>query len=88
MRRRGIGIGAVRRKQEIQQQYEDKGNELAASSALHAQEQLKEFKANLEAFSVKHKKSIKKDPEFRKVRHYSVYINHTDNAVAFPSDVY
>ena len=66
MRRRGIGIGAVQRNKEIKKQYEEKGSQMATSHILLAHENLKEFRANLEQFSLKHKSKIQKDPEFRR----------------------
>ncbi|KAF1332397.1 Vacuolar sorting protein snf8, partial [Globisporangium splendens] len=67
MRRRGVGIGAVRKKQEQAKQFNEVGDQLAESQMAHVTTQLESFKVNLEQFAVKYKNNIKKDPEFRKM---------------------
>lgn len=67
MRRRGVGIGAVRKKQEQAKQFTEVGDQLAESQMAHVTAQLEMFKTNLEQFAVKYKNNIKKDPEFRKM---------------------
>lgn len=67
MRRRGVGIGAVRKKQEQTKQFTEVGDQLAESQMAHVTSQLEMFKTNLEQFAVKYKNNIKKDPEFRKM---------------------
>lgn len=67
MRRRGVGIGAVRKKQEQTKQFTEVGDQLAESQMAHVTVQLEMFKTNLEQFAVKYKNNIKKDPEFRKM---------------------
>lgn len=67
MRRRGVGIGAVRKKQETAKQFTEVGDQLAESQLAHVSAQLESFKTNLEQFALKYKNNIKKDPEFRKL---------------------
>lgn len=67
MRRRGVGIGAVRKKQEQAKQFTEVGDQLAESQMAHVATQLESFKVNLEQFAIKYKNNIKKDPEFRKM---------------------
>lgn len=66
MRRRGLGVGAVQR----QQQQEAKYKELSASIAKEQLEKLSQqmdvFRNKLQDFAIKHKKVIKKDPNFRR----------------------
>ena len=66
MRRRGVGIGAVQRKQARDKKYEDAGEVYTSSHAAHVQEQLSVFRSNLEDFCRCHASQIKKDPEFRR----------------------
>lgn len=66
MLRRGVGIGAVRKKQEQTRQFTDVGDQLAESQLSHVSAQLELFRTNLEQFAVKYKQNIKKDPEFRR----------------------
>ncbi|KDO21430.1 hypothetical protein SPRG_12437 [Saprolegnia parasitica CBS 223.65] len=65
MRRGKMGIGAVKWKQEQKKAYEEVGTQLTQSHLAHVQAQLDVFKTNLEAFAVKYKAQIKKDPAFR-----------------------
>ncbi|OQR87953.1 vacuolar sorting protein SNF8 [Achlya hypogyna] len=65
MRRGKMGIGAVKWKQEQKKAYEEVGTQLTQNHLAHVQEQLEVFKTNLEAFAIKYKAQIKKDPEFR-----------------------
>lgn len=66
MLRRGVGIGAVRKKQEQAKQFTEVGDKLAELQISHVSSQLEVFRENLQQFAIKHKSSIKKDPEFRK----------------------
>lgn len=66
MLRRGVGIGAVRKKQEQAKQFTEVGDKLAELQISHVSSQLEVFRTNLQQFAIKHKHSIKKDPEFRK----------------------
>jgi ESCRT-II complex subunit VPS22 len=66
MRRRGVGIGAVRKKQEQAKQFSEVGEQLTEANLAHVSAQLELFRANLQQFAVQHKSSIKKDPDFRR----------------------
>uniref|UniRef100_M4B590 Vacuolar protein sorting-associated protein n=1 Tax=Hyaloperonospora arabidopsidis (strain Emoy2) TaxID=559515 RepID=M4B590_HYAAE len=65
MRRRGVGIGAVRKKQEQTKQFSEVGEQIVESNLSHVSSQLELFRTNLQAFAVKYKDNIKKDPDFR-----------------------
>jgi ESCRT-II complex subunit VPS22 len=64
--RRGVGIGAVRKRQEQTKQFNEVGGQLAESQMTHISSQLELFRTNLQQFAVKYKNNIKKDPDFRK----------------------
>ena len=64
-RRRGAGVGALKKKRAAQQRFQDVGSKLEADSMAHIAEQLGTFKAHLEAFATKHKKEINSNPVFR-----------------------
>jgi ESCRT-II complex subunit VPS22 len=66
MLRRGVGIGAVRKKQEQTKQFTEVGDALVESQLSHVSAQLELFRTNLQQFAVKYKSNIKKDPEFRR----------------------
>ncbi|GMF35916.1 unnamed protein product [Phytophthora fragariaefolia] len=66
MRRRGVGIGAVRKKQEQAKQFSEVGEQLVEDNLAHVAAQLELFRANLQAFALQHKSSIKRDPDFRR----------------------
>lgn len=66
MLRRGVGIGAVRKKQEQTKQFTEVGDQLVESQLSHVSAQLELFRTNLQQFAVKYKSNIKKDPEFRR----------------------
>eukprot|EP01102_Stenamoeba_stenopodia_P022861 TRINITY_DN9680_c0_g1_i2.p1 TRINITY_DN9680_c0_g1~~TRINITY_DN9680_c0_g1_i2.p1 ORF type:complete len:255 (+),score=64.39 TRINITY_DN9680_c0_g1_i2:31-765(+) len=69
--KRGVGIhGLTRQTQQMQERYKKVGETIAAEEMSKMKEQLKLFKENLEAFAMKYKKQINKDPEFRK--HFQV----------------
>ncbi|TMW63765.1 hypothetical protein Poli38472_002706 [Pythium oligandrum] len=65
--RRGVGIAAVRKKQEQAKQFNEVGGQLAESQLAHVNEQLELFRTNLQQFAIKYKSNIKKDPQFRKM---------------------
>ncbi|CAJ0943979.1 unnamed protein product, partial [Mesorhabditis belari] len=67
-RRRGVGVGAVQRKQEIQAKFSQKGSELAGEQLRLFSSQLDEFTQKLEEFARKHRDEIKKNSQFR--RHF------------------
>ncbi|CEG35221.1 RNA polymerase II transcription factor complex subunit [Plasmopara halstedii] len=66
MRRRGVGIGAVRKKQEQAKHFSEVGEQLVEANLLHISSQLDLFRTNLQAFAIKYKSNIKKDPDFRR----------------------
>lgn len=66
MLRRGVGIGAVRKKQEQAKQFTEVGDALVESQLSHVSAQLELFRTNLQQFAIKYKNNIKKDPEFRR----------------------
>ncbi|ETO69114.1 hypothetical protein F444_14205 [Phytophthora nicotianae P1976] len=66
MRRRGVGIGAVRKKQEQAKQFSEVGEQLVEANLYHVSSQLELFRTNLQAFAIKYKNNIKKDPDFRR----------------------
>lgn len=65
MRRRGIGLKNIERNRKTKEQYNEKGQELLSNKIEFVQQQLNEFKIQLEKFAVKHKDSIRKDAVFR-----------------------
>ncbi|CAH0482241.1 unnamed protein product [Peronospora belbahrii] len=66
MRRRGVGIGAVRKKQEQNKQFTEVGEQIVEANLSHVSSQLELFRTNLQEFAVKYKNNIKKDPNFRR----------------------
>ncbi|XP_013403020.1 vacuolar-sorting protein SNF8 [Lingula anatina] len=66
MRRRGIGMGAIKNKNLAQARFKDKGSELAEDQLNQMSKQLDVFRTHLEDFAAKHKDDIRKDPQFRK----------------------
>jgi ESCRT-II complex subunit VPS22 len=64
--RRGVGLGAVKKRQEQVKQFNEVGEKLAESQLAHISSQLEIFRSNLQQFAIKYKNNIKKDPEFRK----------------------
>ncbi|RLN27220.1 hypothetical protein BBJ28_00009509 [Nothophytophthora sp. Chile5] len=66
MRRRGVGIGAVRKKQEQAKQFTEVGEQLVEANLSHVSSQLELFRTNLQQFAIKYKNNIKKDPDFRR----------------------
>ncbi|XP_074650964.1 vacuolar-sorting protein SNF8-like [Tubulanus polymorphus] len=65
MRRRGVGLGAVKNKHLAQAKFKDKGSEIAADQVNQMSKQLDAFRENLEEFASKHKQDIRKDADFR-----------------------
>ncbi|RLN78683.1 hypothetical protein BBJ28_00024518, partial [Nothophytophthora sp. Chile5] len=66
MRRRGVGIGAVRKKQEQTKQFTEVGEQIVEANLSHVSSQLELFRTNLQQFAIKYKNNIKKDPDFRR----------------------
>mmetsp|Transcript_17116 Transcript_17116/g.52005 ORF Transcript_17116/g.52005 Transcript_17116/m.52005 type:complete len:247 (-) Transcript_17116:1536-2276(-) len=63
--RRGVGVGAIKKKQEREERYAQLADRLEATQEAHVAEFLGSFKVALEAFAAKHKKKIRSDPLFR-----------------------
>lgn len=64
-RRRGVGVGAIKKKKDSEERYASLAEKLEATQEQHVSEFLGSFKATLEAFAAKHKKKIRSDPLFR-----------------------
>ena len=73
MRRRNVGVAAIKKKREAAEKFETKGTELQESSLEAMSSQMETFRQNLEEFARNHKQDIKKDPAFRK--HFQVGIS-------------
>ena len=69
MRRRGIGIQGLKKKQDARSQYRQVGEQLAQERLATMEEQMGKFKKSLEDFAFKYKDEIKSDPIFRKHFH-------------------
>ncbi|KAI1723866.1 EAP30/Vps36 family domain-containing protein [Ditylenchus destructor] len=67
-RRRGIGVGAVQKKQDIQAKFQAKGDQLAGDQLEQFSQQLEVFTTKLEEFAAKHRDEIRKNSQFR--RHF------------------
>jgi len=63
--RRGLGVGAVQRGRQMNQQFKKVGAEMAEENMKQMRESLAVFQKSLEDFAEKHAKQIKKDPQFR-----------------------
>jgi len=63
--RKRAGIGAIQDKRAAQEKFRGKGNELQENLIQELSLQLSELKEKLESFAAKHRKTIRKDPEFR-----------------------
>lgn len=66
MLRRGVGVAAVRKKQENVKQYTEAADQFSEAKLAHINSQLSLFRINLQDFAQRYKQDIKKDPEFRK----------------------
>lgn len=66
MRRRGLGVGAVHQKQQAEAKYKEKSAEIAKEQLSKLSQQMEVFRGRLQEFAVKHKKDIRKDPNFRR----------------------
>uniref|UniRef100_A0A0K0EET2 Vacuolar-sorting protein SNF8 n=1 Tax=Strongyloides stercoralis TaxID=6248 RepID=A0A0K0EET2_STRER len=73
-RRRGVGVGAIQQKQQVQAQYAAKGEELASEQIANFSQQLDTFTKKLEEFAYKHRNEIKKNSQFR--RHFQEMCAH------------
>ncbi|KAG5175153.1 EAP30/Vps36 family-domain-containing protein [Tribonema minus] len=65
MRRRGVGVAAVKHRAREKDAFEVVGQAAAAENMAHVQATLETFKGHLEDFARKYKKSINQDPAFR-----------------------
>lgn len=63
--RRGVGVGAIKKKKEKNEQFGKLADKLEATQEAHVEEFLASFKVTLEGFAAKHKKKIRSDPLFR-----------------------
>jgi len=67
-RRRGVGVGAVHKKQDMQAKFSAKGDQLAGDQLQQFSQQLETFTQKLEDFASKHRDEIRKNSQFR--RHF------------------
>ena len=67
--RRGLGVSAVQKNRQMNQQFKRVGSEMAEENMKQMRESLAVFQKSLEDFAEKHAKQIKKDPQFRQVCH-------------------
>jgi len=65
MLRRGVGIGALQQRQQIESTFKKQGEAIAESQLATINRQLALFKTALEEFARKHRSRINKNPEFR-----------------------
>eukprot|EP01041_Mallomonas_annulata_P005335 gene5335-10667_t len=65
MRRRGIGVGAIKNKQLDDERFKQVGKSLKDEHIAHVREQIELFRVSLQEFASKYKKNINSDPEFR-----------------------
>ncbi|KAI2803775.1 hypothetical protein RDWZM_001881 [Blomia tropicalis] len=66
MRRRGLGVGAIHRQQQTEAKYKEKSAEIAKEQLTKLSQQMEVFREKLQEFAIKHKKDIRKDPNFRR----------------------
>lgn len=64
--RRGVGIGAINKKNLQQAKFEEKGTEISTNETSQLIKQMDTFKKNLEEFAFKYKDEIKRNGQFRK----------------------
>ena len=72
MRRRQVGVAAIKKDKAAAEKFKAKTAELQESSFQAMSSQMETFRQKLEEFARSHKQEIKKDPEFR--RHFQVNI--------------
>ena len=65
-RRRGPGVAGLKASKAQMASFRKAGDELNAAQLESVQAQMAVFQRNLEEFAAKHRKTIKKNPEFRK----------------------
>jgi len=66
MRRNRVGIAGLTKNQTDKVRYKKQADEISDIQLRQVQEQITQFKENLEKFATKYKKNINKDPAFRK----------------------
>ncbi|VDO47965.1 unnamed protein product [Onchocerca flexuosa] len=67
-RRRGVGVGAVQQKKDLQAKFQAKGTELASEQLNQFSQELAIFQTKLEEFAQKHRDEIRRNSQFR--RHF------------------
>ncbi|VDN07081.1 unnamed protein product [Thelazia callipaeda] len=67
-RRRGVGVGAVQQKKDLQAKFQAKGTELASEQLSQFSQELAIFQTKLEDFAHKHRDEIRQNSQFR--RHF------------------
>lgn len=65
-RRRGVGVGVVQQKKDLQAKFQAKGSELASEQLNRFSQQLEIFQTKLEEFAHKHGDGIRKNAQFRR----------------------
>lgn len=66
-RRTGLGgVGAIQKQKQAESKYKEKSAEIAQQQLTKLSEQMEVFREKLQEFAIKHKKDIRKDPEFRR----------------------
>jgi len=64
--RRSVGVGAIRDKKAAQDKFKEKRDVLQENLVEELSKQMEQFRTKLDAFAIKHRSAIKKDPAFRK----------------------
>ncbi|MCP9258780.1 Vacuolar-sorting protein SNF8 [Dirofilaria immitis] len=67
-RRRGVGVGVVQQKKDLQAKFQAKGTELASEQLNQFSQELAIFQTKLEEFAHKHRDEIRRNSQFR--RHF------------------
>ncbi|EFO20346.1 hypothetical protein LOAG_08144 [Loa loa] len=67
-RRRGVGVGLVQQKKDLQAKFQTKGSELASEQLNQFSQELAIFQTKLEEFAHKHRDEIRRNSQFR--RHF------------------
>ena len=66
MRRRGLGVSAVQKREKKEEAYQKLGEEEKNVHLKHVKEVIEKFKRDLETFAAKYKDKISEDPVFRR----------------------
>ncbi|XP_053200319.1 vacuolar-sorting protein SNF8-like [Panonychus citri] len=64
--RRKYGLGAIQKQQNTEAKFKEKSEAITKEQIDKLTDQMNAFKSHLEKFATKHKKAIKKNPEFRR----------------------